>query len=68
MKFDSLVVNGSLIDKDNEDIKDHCFLALLDYNDTIGEDNVWFLGAPIINDFYTVFDMSPYDEHSKDYI
>ena len=63
-----MFVSGSLIDKDNDKIKDQCYLALLEHNKTTAPDDLWFLGAPIINDYYTVFDMSPLDEYGEDYI
>lgn len=66
MNATSMFVPGSVIDEDNDKIKDQCYLAMLEH--TKGPADTWFLGAPIINDYYTVFDMSPFDEHNLGYI
>jgi hypothetical protein len=51
-----MFVPGTLIDNDDPSIENFCFIPILKHN--YGPDNTWFLGSPILNDYYTVFDMS----------
>jgi hypothetical protein len=46
------------VDSTNETFSKWCFLAVLSQNVSKTEDT-WFVGSPIMNDYYTVFDMSP---------
>lgn len=52
-----MFVSGKLIDNDDPSIENFCFIPILKHN--FGADNTWYLGSPILNDYYTVFDMSP---------
>jgi hypothetical protein len=54
-----MFVNGSSIFHDNDDYRaDWCFLPILQHN-FMDDNTTWYLGSPILNDYYTVFDMSP---------
>ena len=52
-----MFVPGKLIDDEDPSIADFCFIPILKHN--FGPADTWFLGSPILNDYYTVFDMSP---------
>ena len=46
------------------DSDDSCFIPVFKSPDQ----NVWYIGNLVMNYFYLVFDMTPFDEHGKDYI
>lgn len=52
-----MFVNGTLIDNNDPTIADFCFIPFLKHH--FGPSDTWFLGSPILNDYYTIFDMSP---------
>ena len=47
---------GSLLDETDASIANFCFVPILKHN--FGPANTWFLGAPILDGYYAVFDMS----------
>jgi hypothetical protein len=47
---------GSLLDETDASIANFCFVPILKHD--FGPANTWFLGAPILDGYYTVFDMS----------
>lgn len=47
------------------DLENTCYIPVFASNRT---DGVWYVGNMILNYLYLTFDMTPYDEHSKDYI
>lgn len=51
-----MFVPGKLIDDDDKSIADYCFIPILKHN--YGPVDTWFLGAPILDGYYAVFDMS----------
>lgn len=51
---------GSYLDETDESIANFCFVPVLKHN--FGPKNTWFLGAPILDGYYTVFDMSQGDK------
>ena len=50
-----MLMPGSLLDETDESIADFCFVPILKHN--FGPENTWFLGAPILDGYYAVFDM-----------
>ena len=51
-----MFVPGTQIDANDASIADWCFVPLLKHDQ--GPENTWFLGTPILSDYYTVFDMT----------
>lgn len=51
-----MFVPGNFLYNDDESQWEYCFLPILYQNLT--DQDTWFLGSPILNDYYTVFDMS----------
>lgn len=51
-----MFIPGSKIDASDPTIADFCFIPILKHDN--GPANTWFLGSPILSDYYTVFDMS----------
>ena len=50
-----MLINGSFISPDQKE----CFIPILLQN--VSDSATWYLGSPILNEYYTVFDMSPED-------
>jgi|DEB0MinimDraft_12_1074336.scaffolds.fasta_scaffold112910_2 hypothetical protein len=49
------------------DTSDTCYLPV--FKTALGDkSDWWYVGNLIMNYFYLVFDMTPYDEQGKDYI
>ena len=64
MKLSDLLLKGSrfkLSDSSN------CFLPIFRLPSNLNQ-NKWLLGTMFLNEYYTAYDMTPYDEEEKDYI
>jgi hypothetical protein len=51
-----MFIPGHLIDETDPTIANFCFIPILKQN--FGPSDTWFIGAPILNDYYAVFDMN----------
>ena len=51
-----MFMSGSLLDETDPSIANFCFVPILNHN--FGPQDTWFLGSPILDGYYAVFDMS----------
>jgi hypothetical protein len=73
--FDDLISNSYGLPSNNNfmipgtvfgDTSDTCYLPV--FRSVGGSQDTWYIGNLFLQYFYLVFDMTPYDEHSLNYI
>lgn len=43
-----------------------CYYGL--FKSLIADQKTWIVGTMLLKEYYTIFDMSPYDDYNQDYI
>lgn len=54
-------VDGSLVGDPGS-----CYYGV--FKSLIADQKTWIVGTMLMKEYYTIFDMSPYDEFNQDYI